>query len=219
MIEDREGKGVEAMASVTDRFLDEARKRPELAGVFTTFSARVPQLQFDIDRTKARRLDVAVSDVFSVLQANLGAYYVNDFNLYGKIWKVMVQAEANGAAPSPRTSPGLYVLNHKGGKVPLSALGEVKYTLGPIDVPHYNMYTAAKITGQPAAGLQLGPGDRGDAGRSRPRSCPRASGTSGPARPTRSRRPATWRPTSSPCRSSASSCSWRPCTRAGSGRW
>ena len=72
MIEDREGKGVEALAAVTDRFLDAARKRPELAGVFTTFSARVPQLRFDLDRIKARRLDVAVSDVFDVLQTNLG---------------------------------------------------------------------------------------------------------------------------------------------------
>ena len=85
---------------VADQFLDAARKRPELAGVFTTFSARVPQLRFDIDRTKARRLDVPVSDVFSVLQTNLGGYYVNDFNLYGKIWKVMVQAEGRDRAPA-----------------------------------------------------------------------------------------------------------------------
>src|SRR5262249_7032214 len=86
LIEDREGRGVEATSAVADRFLDAARKRPELAGVFTNFSAKVPQLRFDIDRVKARRLDVAVSDVFSVLQTNLGSYYVNDFNLYGKTW-------------------------------------------------------------------------------------------------------------------------------------
>ena len=55
----------------------------------------MPQLRFDLDRTKARRLDVPVSDVFATLQANLGGYYVNDFNLYGKIWKVMVQAEGS----------------------------------------------------------------------------------------------------------------------------
>ena len=155
MIEDREGKGVEAMASVTERFLDAARKRPELAGVFTNFSARVPQLRFDIDRVKARRLGVAVSDVFSVLQTNLGAYYVNDFNLYGKTWKVVVQAEANDRY-RPEDIARLYVLNHEGDKVPLSALGQVKYTLGPIDVPHYNMYTAARITGQPAPGYSSG---------------------------------------------------------------
>ena len=93
MIEDRGGKGVQALQRVVDQFQAEARKRPELAGVFTAFSARVPQLKFDIDRTKARRLDVPVSDVFAVLQANLGGYYINDFDLYGKVWKVMVQAE------------------------------------------------------------------------------------------------------------------------------
>ena len=93
MIEDRSGKGVDALQKVVDRFQDEARKRPELAGVFSTFSARVPQLKFDIDRTKARRLDVPITDLFATLQANLGGYYVNDFDLYGKVWKVMVQAE------------------------------------------------------------------------------------------------------------------------------
>ena len=73
----------------------------------------MPQLRFDLDRTKAQRLDVAVSDVFAVLQANLGGYYVNDFNLYGKVWKVMVQAEGPGGSPRT-TSSGLYVLNQQG---------------------------------------------------------------------------------------------------------
>ncbi|SIO04652.1 hydrophobe/amphiphile efflux-1 (HAE1) family protein [Singulisphaera sp. GP187] len=155
MIEDREGKGVEALATVADRFLDTARARPELAGIFTTFSAKVPQLRFDVDRIKARRLDVSVSDIFSVLQTNLGSYYVNDFNLFGKTWKVMVQAESRDRQ-RPEDVTRLYVLNRKGDKVPLSALGEVKYALGPIDTPHYNMYNAARITGQPAAGFSSG---------------------------------------------------------------
>jgi HAE1 family hydrophobic/amphiphilic exporter-1 len=155
MIEDREGKGIAAVASVADRFLEEARKRPELAGVFTTFSARVPQLRFDIDRIKARRLGVPVSDVFSVLQTYLGAYYVNDFNLFGKTWKVLVQAESRDRH-RPEDVASLYVLNRKGENVPLSALGQVKYTLGPIDAPHYNMYNSARITGQPATGYSSG---------------------------------------------------------------
>ncbi len=155
MIEDRDGKGVEALAMVSDRFLDAARKRPELASVFTPFSARVPQLRFLLDRTKAQRLDVAVSDVFSVLQAYLGGLYVNDFNLYGKVWKVYIQAEGTRRA-APTDIGGLYVLNHKGQKVPLNSLGDVTYTLAPIDVPHYNLYNAAKITGQPAAGFSSG---------------------------------------------------------------
>ena len=155
MIEDREGRGVEALAEAVDAYLDAAHGRPELAGVFTTFTTRVPQLRFELDRTKARRLDVAIPDVFSVLQTNLGAYYVNDFNLYGKTWKVMVQAEGVDRR-RPDDIARLWVVNGKGQKVPLGALGVVKRTLAPIDVPHYNMYNAARITGMPAPGYSSG---------------------------------------------------------------
>ncbi len=162
MIEDREGRGVEALAKVTNDFLQEGRKiendrlvHPELGAMFTPFSAQVPEFRFDLDRVKAERLDVSVADVFTVLQANLGGFYVNDFNLYGKVWKVIIQAEGKyRTRPSDITN--LYVLNRKKDKVPLSALGDVKYALGAIDVPHYNMYNAAKITGQPAPGFSSG---------------------------------------------------------------
>jgi hydrophobe/amphiphile efflux-1 (HAE1) family protein len=155
MVEDRSGKGTDELQRVIDGFQDEARKRPELAGIFTTYSARVPQLKFDIDRTKARRLDVPISDVFAVLQANLGGYYVNDFDLYGKVWKVMVQAEG-GVRTKPEDIQSLYVLNRQGERVHLSSLGDVRYALGPIDVPHYNLYGAAKINGGPAPGFSSG---------------------------------------------------------------
>jgi HAE1 family hydrophobic/amphiphilic exporter-1 len=155
MIEDREGKGVEALARAVDQFQVEARKRPELAGIFSTFSARVPQLRFDLDRTKARRLDVAVSDVFFVLQSYLGSYYINDFNIYGKVWKVLIQARGE-ARKKPEDIQSLYVLNRQGKKVPLSSLGEVSYKLGPIDVPHYNLYAAVRINGGPAPGYSSG---------------------------------------------------------------
>jgi multidrug efflux pump subunit AcrB len=155
MIEDREGKGVGALALITDRFFAEARKQPELGALFTPFTVNVPQIRFKLDRTKAQRLDVSVSDVFTVLQTYLGGYYVNDFNLYGKVWKVMVQAE--GSRRITKTDiEHLYVLNGQGDRVPLDALGDAVYALGPIDVPHYNMYNAAKITGQPAAGYSSG---------------------------------------------------------------
>jgi HAE1 family hydrophobic/amphiphilic exporter-1 len=155
IVEDRAGKGVEALQRVIDRFQDEAGKRPELAGVFSTFSARVPQLKFDIDRTKARRLDVPITDLFATLQANLGGYYINDFDLYGKVWKVMLQAEG-GVRTRPEDIENLYVLNRRGERVHLSSLGEVRYALGPIDVPHYNLYAAAKLNGQPTPGYSSG---------------------------------------------------------------
>ncbi len=155
MIEDRDGKGFGALALITDRFLAEARKQPELGGLFTPFTVNVPQIRFKLDRTKAQRLGVAVSDVFAVLQINLGGYYVNDFNLYGKVWKVMVQAEGSRRI-SKDDIERLYVLNSQKQRVQLGSLGDAEFALGPIDGPHYNMYNAAKITGQPAAGYSSG---------------------------------------------------------------
>ena len=155
MIEDRDGKGVEALALVTDRFLEQARKQPQLGSLFTPFTVNVPQIRFQLDRVKAQRLGVAVSDVFTVLQTYLGGYYVNDFNLYGKVWKVMVQAEG-ARRVSKDDIERLYVLNHQGKRVRLDSLGDAVYALGPIDVPHYNMYNAAKITGGPAPGFSSG---------------------------------------------------------------
>ena len=157
MVEDKTGKGPAALQRIVDQFLGEARKRPELnpTTVFSSFSARVPQLRFELDRTKARRLDVPISDVFATMQTNLGAYYINDFNLYGKVWKVLLQADG-WVRRRPEDIQDLFVLNRQGQKVPLSSLGEVKYTLGPIDVPHYNLYAAAKINGSPAPGFSSG---------------------------------------------------------------
>ena len=155
VIEDREGRGVEALADATDRFLDAARKRRELSGLFTPFSARVPQLRFDLDRTKARTLDVAVKEVFQTLQVYLGGLYVNDFNLYGKTWRVYVQSEGDRRR-RPDDVLSLKVRNRRGDEVPLGSLGTLRTLIGPIDVPHYNLYTAAKITGTPAPGFSSG---------------------------------------------------------------
>ncbi len=155
LIEDREGRGVAALAKVADDFLARARDRAELSGLFTPFSAKVPQLKFELDRVKARTLEVPVSTVFETLQVYLGGYYVNDFNRFGKTWRVYVQAEGNRRI-KPDDILTLKVLNRGGKKVPLAALGEVKRDAGPIDVPHYNLYNAAKITGNPTPGYSSG---------------------------------------------------------------
>ncbi len=156
VIEDRAGKGVEALSQVADQFLAAASKRPELSQpLFTPFSARVPQVRFDLDRTKARAQEVPVSTVFETLQVYLGGLYVNDFNRFNKTWRVYAQAE--GARRSRPDDIGqLRVLNRRGQPVPLAALGTVRTTVGPIDVPRYNLYTAAKISGQPAPGYSSG---------------------------------------------------------------
>ncbi len=155
MLEDRQGKGPKVLAQVLERFMVAASRRPELMSLYTPFTANVPQLRFDLDRTKARALDVRVSDVFSALQTNLGGVYVNDFNLYGKVWKVMLQAEGKRRA-NINDILSLRLLNRKGELVPLSALGEVKQINGPLNVPHYNLFNTAKITGAPAPGFSSG---------------------------------------------------------------
>ena len=161
MIEDREGRGVEALATVTNKFLAEARKvddnnrpvHPELGPCSRRFRPRFPSCDSTSIASKAERLDVSVADVFTVLQANLGGFYVNDFNLYGKVWKVIIQAEGKyRTRPADITS--LYVLNRKKRQGSLELPSATSSTsLGAIDVPHYNMYNAAKITGQPAPGI------------------------------------------------------------------
>jgi multidrug efflux pump subunit AcrB len=159
LIEDRAGRGVQALADVAERFLATARNRPELTGLYTPFSVRVPQVRFELDRGKARNLEVPVSTVFETLQVYLGGFYVNDFNRFGKTWRVYVQA-AGERRRLPRDILELKVLNNRAQRVPLSALGEVKTIIGPIDVPHYNLYNAAKITGNPAPGYSSGQANR-----------------------------------------------------------
>lgn len=155
MLEDRAGRGAAALAQVVDQYLVAAAKRPEIAGLFTPFSARVPQIRFNLDRTKARTLEVPVENVFQTLQVYLGGLYVNDFNRFGKTWRVYVQAEGSRRT-TPRDIETLKVLSRTGQKVPLSSLGNVETTVAPIDVPHYNLYTAAKVSAQPKPGFSSG---------------------------------------------------------------
>ncbi len=154
-LEDRQDRGIEAVAQVTTQFMSAAAERPELAGLYTPLSVDVPQLRFELDRTLASTLEVPVSDVFQTLQTELGGVYVNDFNLYGKVWKVIIEAEGSARA-KPDDILSLKVPNMHGEMVPLRALGKVVPIKGPIDVPHHNLYTSAKITGQPAPGYSSG---------------------------------------------------------------
>ena len=88
-IQDRSGGSVEQLGEKVQAFVQAASRRPELAGVQSTFSANVPQYYIDLDRTKTRALGVSVSDVFTAMQATFGSYYVNDFTLFGRTWQVL----------------------------------------------------------------------------------------------------------------------------------
>ena len=154
-VQDRSGGSVQALNSKLQAFVAAASKRPELAGVQTTFNANVPQYYIDLDRTKARALGVAVSDVFTAMQSTFGSYYVNDFTLYGRTWQVSLQAESEFRR-KPDDLAQVYVRSNTGALVPLSALIQVERILGPDSYDRFNVYPSAKVLGGPAPGYSSG---------------------------------------------------------------
>ena len=156
-VEDLTGRGSQALNEATQALLAEARKQPELEAqqLFTSFSTSTPQYNYDLDRSKAKLLGLTLPDVFNTLQIYLGSLYVNDFNLFGRTFRVTIQADKDARATASDLSR-LYVRNASGGMVPLSTLGKLKPIVGPETVPHYNNYEAALINGGPAPGYSTG---------------------------------------------------------------
>ncbi|HYZ63634.1 MAG TPA: multidrug efflux RND transporter permease subunit [Acetobacteraceae bacterium] len=154
-IEDRAGRGYDALAEVTRNFMAAAAKAPELTGLFTGYRASVPQLYVDIDRVRARQLGVAVTDVFNTLQIYLGSLYVNDFNAFGRTYSVRVQADASFRA-HPDDIGRLKVRSASGGMVPLSAVLRVQDSAGPERAMRYNGFLSSDINGAPAPGYSTG---------------------------------------------------------------
>ncbi len=156
-VEDLTGKGSRALDQATQALIAEARKQPEIDGrqVFTTFSTSTPQFDYALDRTKAKLLGLSLPDVFNTLQIYLGSLYVNNFNLYGRTFRVTIQADKKARGNS-RDLSRLYVRNVSGGMVPLDTLGRLKPTVGPETVSHYDIFGAAKINGGPAPGYSSG---------------------------------------------------------------
>ncbi|WP_116131139.1 efflux RND transporter permease subunit [Tropicimonas sp. IMCC34043] len=132
-----------------------ANQRPEIARAFTTFRANVPQLFVDLDRDKARSLGVPISEVFLTLQAYLGSFYVNDFTLFGRVFRVMVQAEGDYRAEADDIAR-LHVRSRGGQMVPLGTLLTVENILGPTVIDRYNLFRAATVTAVPAPGFSTG---------------------------------------------------------------
>lgn len=155
MVEDRGGRGLQALAEQTDNLVARAREEKGLVGVFTMFRANTPQVYVDIDRTKCKSMGVALSDVFNTLQTNLGAYYVNDFNQFGRTWQVNAQAESPFRS-RPEDVGQLRVRNANGDMVPLGAVASVRDITGPLMITRYNMYPAAAVNGAPALGQSSG---------------------------------------------------------------
>ena len=155
VLEALQGQAPAEIAATMRGLIVEANQQPELAGVFSTFSSDTPQIYLDIDRDKAQTLGVEISDIFNALQATLGGYYVNDFNLFGRTWQVNVQAET----PYRRSVEDIYqiyVRNKDGSMVPLRVLASARLELGPQLLVRYNNYRAAIINGSPAPGFSSG---------------------------------------------------------------
>jgi multidrug efflux pump len=155
MVEDRSGHGLQALAEQTENLVARAREDRGLVGVFSMFRANTPQLYVDIDRTKCKSMGVALSDVFNTLQTNLGAYYVNDFNQFGRTWQVNAQAESPFRS-RPEDVARLQVRNAGGDMVPLGAVAVAREFTGPMMITRYNMYPSAPINGAPAPGRSSG---------------------------------------------------------------
>ncbi|OYX72141.1 MAG: multidrug efflux RND transporter permease subunit [Rhizobiales bacterium 32-66-11] len=154
-LEDRAGFGYEALDEATKAFMAKAMQQPELVGLFSSYQVNVPQLFADIDRTKARQLGVAVTDVFNTMQIYLGSSYVNDFNKFGRTYTVRVQADAPFRA-RPEDVGQLKVRSKTGEMVPLSALLKVRSAAGPERAMRYNGFLSADVNGGPAPGFSSG---------------------------------------------------------------
>ncbi len=144
MLQDRSGADVDFLAENTQRFLAEARKRPEIASVTTPFVSDVPQLFAEVDRDKALKQGVAIDSVYQTLQAFMGGYFINYFNRFGRTWQVYVQAE--GEFRTQAQNVGQFrVLNGAGGDVPLSGLVRMNPISGPEFTMRFNQYRAAQL--------------------------------------------------------------------------
>jgi hydrophobe/amphiphile efflux-1 (HAE1) family protein len=156
-VEDLAGRGSVALNDATQALLAEARKQPELSAqqLFSSFSTSTPQFNYDLDRNKAKLLGLSLPDVFNTLQIYLGSLYVNDFNLFGRTFRVTMQAD-KGARAAASDISRLYVRNSSGGMVPLGTLGQLRPIVGPETVPHYNNYGSALINGAAAPGFSSG---------------------------------------------------------------
>jgi HAE1 family hydrophobic/amphiphilic exporter-1 len=154
-LQDRSGGDPDYLAQNLQKFLAAARKRPELTGVTSLFNTGTPQLYADVDRDKALKQGVPVADVYQTLQAYLGGLYLNQFNRFGRQWRVYLQAEGEDRASADNI--GLFhVRNKDGNMVPLSSLVTVKRIQGPEYTTRFNLIRAAQVLGQAAPGYSSG---------------------------------------------------------------
>ncbi|BDX06082.1 efflux RND transporter permease subunit [Planctobacterium marinum] len=154
-VEDRANLGYEELYKVTQQVMQKAWAAPELTGVFSSYQVNVPQLDVDLDRTKAKSQGVNIDEVFTTMQAYLGSIYVNDFNQFGRTYQVNVQADES-FRQEPEQIGQIKVRNAYGEMIPLGSFVNVTQSAGPDRVMRYNGFTSAEINGAPAPGYSSG---------------------------------------------------------------
>ncbi len=155
MIQDRGDRGAEFLQNEVDRIVEASRAQPAVGGMFSQFRANTPQLFIDVDRTKCKSLGLPLSEVFATLQTNLGGYYVNDFNQFGRTWQVKLQADAPFRMDTDKLK-SMRVRSQNGKMIPLGTLAKVQEITGPSILTRYNLVPAASINGVPAPGISSG---------------------------------------------------------------
>ncbi|AYA65293.1 efflux RND transporter permease subunit [Alteromonas sp. RKMC-009] len=151
-LQDRGNLGFETLNEVTQQVVQKAWANPVLTDTFSSYRVSVPQLDVDVDRTKAIGMGVNIDTLFDTLQAYLGSVYVNDFNLFGRTYQVNVQADSQFRQDAEQIRQ-FKVRNAQGEMIPLGAFLDINHTAGPDRVMHYNGYVTAEINGAPVPGF------------------------------------------------------------------
>ena len=151
-LQDRVGQTPQDLAMAKEKVMQSMTKRNELTGIYSAYSISVPQVKLDIDRDKVRTLNIPVNSVFQGLQIYLGGLQVNDFNLFGRTYKVMVQAEQD-FRKSPENINDIYIRSNDNAMVPLSTVSKINMTTGPDILQRYNMFRTAEINGANGPGI------------------------------------------------------------------
>ena len=154
-LQDRGSNDIQTFLQAKDALIANANAAPELQNVFTTYTANAPQLEIDIDRSLAKAMRVDVDEILNTLQSFLGSRYVNDFNAFGRTYRVYIQAD-QAFRSNPADIGKLYARSETGEMIPLDTLVTVSSTTGPQTLNHYNLFRSIEINGSPAPGYSSG---------------------------------------------------------------
>ncbi|MDB5597199.1 MAG: hydrophobe/amphiphile efflux family transporter [Hyphomicrobiales bacterium] len=154
-LQDRTGGSLEGLSQAAQKVIAAANQRPEVRGVATTFNTGVPQYRIDVDKEKAKALSVPIANIFDTMQSTFGSFYVNDFTLFGRTYRVSLSSEGD-FRQSPDDLRHVFVRSDAASMVPLDVLVKVTRITGPDVVDRFNIFPAARIQGNPAPGYSSG---------------------------------------------------------------